>query len=697
MFLYKGLEKKTKKLFNSQEIFLIKEAYLFAKEAHKNQKRSSGEAYITHPVAVAEILLDMKLDSQSIIAALLHDVIEDTKITRDDIAEKFGPTIADLVEALSKLDRLKFTSKEEAQAQNFQKMIMAMVLDIRVILIKLADRLHNMQTIRHLAIEKRKRIAKETLEIYAPIANRLGIHNIKNALEDLGFITFYPFRYKVLENAIAKFQKSKLKIKQKILSDIETALNSYQIRALVKGREKNIYSIFCKMRHKKKSFDKVIDLFGFRIILYDHEMCYRVLGIIHNLYKPKPGRFKDYIALPKANGYQSLHTSLMGPAGAPVEIQIRTTSMDTMANIGIASHSSYKETQNHLGKFRPFAWMQTLLDIKQSAGNTLEFIENVKTDLFGDEIYVFTPLGKIIELPDGSTPIDFAYAIHTDVGNTCIGVKINGSISSLGKKLENGEVVNIICAKYSKPNASWLNFVVTTRARNKIRHELRELNFTEAINLGKKLLDYALMPKSIDDLNLKNIAKVVEFFKQKDLNNLLAQIGFGEILSFIVAKKLQGEIDTNSFSKTDKFSIKGSAGILINYGKCCYPILGDNIIALAHPGKGLVIHREACHNFISNTKNHENILKVSWDLNLKNKYFASLLLLDIKNSQGSLAKVTSIVANMNISIIELKSMDIDNIYYRLDLTISIKSRVHLAQVIKALHNFEDVIAIKRKI
>ncbi|MGL5359750.1 MAG: bifunctional GTP diphosphokinase/guanosine-3',5'-bis pyrophosphate 3'-pyrophosphohydrolase, partial [Shewanella sp.] len=477
MYLFEGLKESASGYLEAEQVELLKQAYQVARDAHEGQMRTSGEPYITHPVAVARILAEMRLDHETLMAALLHDTIEDTEVTRAQLTELFGSAVAELVEGVSKLDKLKFRDKKEAQAENFRKMMMAMTQDIRVILIKLADRTHNMRTLGALRPDKRRRIARETLEIYAPIANRLGIHNIKTELEDLGFQAYYPMRYRVLKEVVKAARGNRKELIQGIEAAVLTRLNDAGIKGKVKGREKNLYSIYNKMRSKELQFQEVMDIYAFRVIVDSIDTCYRVLGAMHGLYKPRPGRFKDYIAIPKANGYQSLHTSLFGPHGVPVEIQIRTEDMDQMADKGVAAHWAYKggaqPGQGTTTQVRARKWMQSLLELQQSASSSFEFVENVKTELFPEEIYVFTPEGRILELPVNATAVDFAYEVHTDVGNTCVGARVNRQAYPLSQPLISGQTVEIITAKGARPNAAWLNFVVTGKARAKIRQVLK--------------------------------------------------------------------------------------------------------------------------------------------------------------------------------------------------------------------------------
>jgi len=534
LYLFASLEPLIQCYLPEEQIKRLEQAYCVARDAHQGQARSSGEPYITHPVAVACILAEMRLDYETLMAALLHDVIEDTSVTYHDMEQLFGKSVAELVEGVSKLDKLTFRDRREAQAENFRKMIMAMVQDIRVILIKLADRTHNMRTLHSLRPDKRRRIARETLEIYSPLAHRLGIHHLKIELEELGFEALYPNRYCVIKEVVKAARGNRKEMIQKILSEIKGRLTEVNIPCRVIGREKHLYSIYCKMNLKEQRFHSIMDIYAFRITVKEIDTCYRVLGQMHSLYKPRPGRIKDYIAIPKANGYQSLHSSLIGPHGVPVEVQIRTEDMDQMAEMGVAAHWAYKtRTQNGLGttaQIRAQRWMQSLLELQQSAGSSFEFIESVKSDLFPDEIYVFTPEGKIVELPANATPVDFAYAVHTDIGNACVGSRVDRQPYPLSQSLNSGQTVEIITAPGTRPNAAWLNFVVSSKARAKIRQLLKNFKRDESICLGRRLLYHALgCGRKLLDIPAKNIQKELDRMKLTSIDNLLAEIGLGNV------------------------------------------------------------------------------------------------------------------------------------------------------------------------
>ena len=603
----------------------------------------------------------MHLDHETLMAALLHDVIEDTKTTKDELAELFGHTVAELVEGVSKLDKLKFDNKEEMQAENFRKMVLAMVQDIRVILIKLADRTHNMRTLESLRPDKRRRIARETLDIYAPIANRLGIHDVKNELEVLGFEALYPMRSRALKSAVKQARGNRKEIINNIQEEVTRRLAESGIKAQVIGREKHLYSIYRKMQNKELMFNEVMDIYAFRIIVGDKiDDCYRALGAAHNLFKPIESRFKDYIAIPKTNGYQSLHTSLIGPHGIPVEIQIRTHDMDQMADKGVAAHWLYKQDGEDTGttaQMKARRWMQSLLELQQSAGSSFEFIENVKSDLFPEEIYVFTPDGRIIELPMGATAVDFAYAVHTDVGNSCVGVKVDRKPFPLSQPLDSGQTIEVITSTAARPNATWLNFVVTSKARLQIRTYLRSQEQTESLALGRRLLSHALGTTKLEDIAQEKLTQVVKDTGNKTIEELLINIGLGNALSIGIAKRLKDEFteesDLQPTSTKGKMPIKGTEGMMVSYGKCCRPIPGDSILAYLSPGKGLMVHQHGCRN----NKGHEqgSLFPVRWDTDIDRDFIAKLRI-DILNHKGALAALTNVVARCgsNVSSEKLK-------------------------------------------
>lgn len=695
MYLFEPLKELSSTYLSKVQVDLLKHAYIVAREAHDGQMRSSGDPYITHPVAVAINLAKMNLDHETLMAALLHDVIEDTPVTKDELAELFGHTVAELVEGVSKLDKLKFENKEEMQAENFRKMVLAMVQDIRVILIKLADRTHNMRTLGALRPDKRRRIARETLEIYAPIANRLGIHDIKNELELLGFQALYPMRSRALKSAVGSARGNRKTIINNIQEEISSRLSESNIGAEIQGREKHLYSIYRKMLNKELMFNEVMDIYAFRVIVGDKiDDCYRALGAMHNLYKPIEGRFKDYIAIPKTNGYRSLHTSLIGPHGIPVEIQIRTQDMEQMADKGVAAHWLYKEgggNADTTAQMKARRWMQSLLELQQSAGSSFEFIENVKSDLFPEEIYVFTPEGRIIELPVGATAVDFAYAVHTDVGNSCVGVKVDRKPFPLSRPLDSGQTLEVVTSAAARPNATWLNFVVTAKARLQIRTYLRSREKTESKALGLRLLSHALGSVSLDDISQEKINAVIQQNGNEDFDDLLTNIGLGNALSIGIARRLTDEFTEDSeltpTNNKTKMPIKGTEGMLVSYGKCCRPIPGDSILAYLSPGKGLMVHQQGCRNI----KGHEPgaLFPVKWDSDIDREFIAKLRV-EIVNHQGALALLTNVVAKCGSNVHTLNSGEKEAGLYIIDMEITCRDRIHLADIIRKIKVMVDV-------
>ena len=698
MYLFESLNHIVKDYLPKEQIDLLKQAYVVARDAHEGQTRSSGEPYITHPVAVACILAEMRLDLETLMAALLHDVIEDTPATFQDIEQLFGTTVAGLVEGVSKLDKLNFRDKKEAQAENFRKMVMAMVKDIRVILIKLADRTHNMRTLGSLRPDKRRRIARETLEIYSPLAHRLGIHHIKTELEELGFEALYPNRYRVIKEVVKAARGNRKEMIQKILSEIEGRLTEAGISCKVSGREKHLYSIYRKMHLKEQRFHSIMDIYAFRVIVSTVDTCYRVLGQVHSLYKPRPGRVKDYIAIPKANGYQSLHTSLIGPHGVPVEVQIRTEDMDQMAEMGVAAHWAYKEhgESGTTAQVRAHRWMQSLIELQQSTGNTFEFIESVKSDLFPDEIYVFTPEGRIVELPTGSTPVDFAYAVHTDIGHSCVGARVDRQPYPLSQQLTSGQTVEIITAPGARPNAAWLNFVVSSKARAKIRQLLKNLKRDDSVNLGRRLLNHALgNGRKITDIPQENISRELVRMKLATLDDLLAEIGLGNAMSVVVARNLLNEPESNTEENTTrKLPIKGADGVLITFAKCCRPVPGDPIIAHISPGKGLVIHHESCRNIRGYEKEPEKFMAVEWDSDIDTDFIAEIKV-DMFNHQGALANLTAAINDANSSIQSMNTEEKDGRVYCAFIRLTAKDRIQLANIMRKIRIMPDVLRVSR--
>jgi len=680
-------------------------AYEFGAAAHAGQKRKSGEAYICHPVAVAISLAEMRMDASGIMAAILHDVIEDTPVSKKDLAREFSVEVAELVDGVTKLTKIDSKSHAETQAENVRKMFLAMGKDLRVIMVKLADRLHNMQTLGVMAPEKKRRIARETLDIYAPIANRLGMNNIRHKLEALSFEAMYPRRYAVLNSAVKKARGNRRKIIDTIESAIKNRLEQAGLRGDVSGREKNLYSIYQKMLHKKVSLSAVFDVYAFRIFCDDVDSCYRILGVIHNLYKPIPGRFKDYIALPKANGYQSLHTILIGPYGVPIEIQIRTHDMHRMAESGIAAHWLYKSDDDKTEKFQARAneWLRDLLEIQKSAGDSLEFIDNLKVDLFPQEVFVFTPKGGIVKLPRGATIIDFAYTVHTDIGNACVSARIDKQLVPLQTKLENGMTVEVITALWARPNPLWLNYVITAKARSSIRNYLKHFKQQEAINLGRRLLEKELqvMHLHLENISEARIKALLKITAKQSLDELLEDIGLGNKMPFLIAKQLtQDDINANiKLNDTDHIKkapliIKGTEGMVVTLAKCCRPIPGDSIIGFFNPGKGIVVHHHECRNNNEVRKKNTSWLDVEWDPNAVGEFPADLRI-EILNQRGSLATIASTISELNSNIENVTVVDQDDRVCVDLITLTVKDRVHLAKIMRRLKELSIVLKITR--
>ena len=681
-----------------KQIDTVARAYQFGADAHEGQTRKTGEPYITHPVAVAQQLGRMHLDVEAIVAALLHDVVEDTDATLEDLTERFGAEVAALVDGVSKLDQIQFRSRAEAQAESFRKMMLAMIEDIRVILVKLADRLHNMQTMSAMPTEKQRRIARETLDIYAPIANRLGINRMKVDLEDLGFRYLYPMRYRVLEKALRRSKGSQRQIVRKISEELGRALSSEGIAGDVIGREKHLYSIYRKMLEKKRTLSDVVDVYGFRIIVDDVTSCYQVLGLVHGLYKPMPGRFKDYIAIPRVNGYQSLHTTLFGPKGLPLEVQIRTREMDRVAESGVASHWQYKaeDRADATPQRRARDWLSKLEEL-QAEDSSEEFLETVKVDLFPDKIYVFTPKGDIMPLPKGATTVDFAYAVHTDIGDRCVAAKVDRTLVPLRTALENSQTVEIVTARGAKPNPNWLTFVRTAKARTAIRHHMRNLRSNESVDLGKRLLD-----RSLKDLNssLRKIGKVrmKEALDELGLNNtseLFEQLGLGERLAPLTARMLLGKGD-NGGEDTEPANlvIAGTEGMVVSYAKCCYPIPGDAVMGYLSSGRGIVIHRNCCGNLINFRKQPEKWIAVSWEAEVKRE-FHSQIQTDTQNKPGVLAEVAATIGDCGSNIEQVEVLGRHDDCSVLSFLLLVRDRTHLARIMRNVRNMPNVIRVNR--
>lgn len=686
-----------------EQVNEVYKAYLFGAKAHQGQTRLSGEPYISHPLAVAKTMAEMRMDHKSIIAAILHDVMEDTPISKERIIAEFGNDVAEIVDGVSKLGHLQFRSRAEAQAENFRKMMLAISRDLRVIMVKLADRLHNMRTLGVMRADKRRRIARETLEIYAPIAQRLGMNAIRRELEALGFAAHYPLRYRVINNALNKARGNRKELMQKIETAICARMEDAGIEARIVGREKKPYSIYKKMRGKQLSFSEVFDVFAIRIINKDVDTCYRALGVVHNLYKPVPGRFKDYIAIPKANGYQSLHTILFGPHGIPLEVQIRTEEMDRVAESGIAAHWLYKagDRSSATAQARAREWLKSVLEIQQAAGNSMEFLENVKVDLFPEEIYIFTPKGDIMELQRGSTGVDFAYAVHSVVGNTCVAVKINRRLAPLSAPLESGQTVEVITAPGARPNPAWMNFVVTGKARASIRHYLKNLQSDEALVLGKRLLDQALAGYglTVEQFSEQTKNTLATELQCNDFISVLVDIGLGNRMAALVARRLSvANEDSGNLvewkGENGPLAIKGTEGMVLSFAKCCCPIPGDPIVGVTSAGRGFVIHRESCRNVSNYRDKPDRWIPVEWGSEQATEY-PTAILVQTDNKPGVLANLASVIADTGSNIENVSFDERDGNTTTITFLLSTKGRKHLADMIRRLRSIPEVIKIHR--
>jgi len=677
------------------EVADVYRAYLFSAEAHEGQSRKSGEPYIFHPIEVAHILAAMHLDAKSISAAILHDVIEDTRHGKDVIAELFGKDVAALVDGVSKIDKLEFWTEEEEQAENFRKMLLAMSQDIRVILIKLADRLHNMRTLGSLKQQRRHAIARETLDIYAPIANRLGMRQWAHELEDQAFRYLYPMRYRVLSESVRRRQGNRKAIVEKVRSAFVSQLAKEALPAEVSGREKSLFAIYRKMREKHLPFEQVYDVYAFRIVTDKVDTCYRVLGVVHNLYKPIPGRFKDYIAIPKANGYQSLHTTVFGPFGLSIEVQIRTRDMHRVAEAGVAAHWLYKTSDGAAGEQRALTWLHDLLEIQSEAGNANEFLDHLKVDLFPDEVYVFTPNGDIRKLPRGATVIDFAYDVHTDIGMHCVGAKVNHVLVPLRTVLRNGDHVEILTSQWGRPSPSWLDYVMPSKARAHIRHYLKNLQRDESVRLGARLLDKALLdldvqPTTVDDDRRGELLKAL---KLKAWDDLLADIGLGNRLAPVVAQQLQPGLSATRHENAE-LAIRGTEGVVVTYARCCRPIPGDPILGFLSAGRGITVHVSDCPNVAKFRKHPEQWIDVQWESRL-GSVFPVNVRVEVKNRRGVLARVAAVIAELDANIDTVNIEERDGLNAAIDFTIEVRDRVHLAAILRRLRAIESVIRIGR--
>lgn len=699
---FDALGEELKSYLELDEIEQCCEAYRVAEKAHQGQMRRSGESYITHPVEAALILAKMRLDYQTIMATLLHDVVEDTLIRKEELVQRFGEEVAALVDGVTKLTKIKFESRAEAQAEYFRKMVLAMVKDIRVIIVKLADRLHNMRSLGVMPAGKRRRIAKETLEIYAPIANRLGMHGLYVGLEDLGFKALYPMRYRAIKSAVEKSRGNRNTLTQRIEMDLEQALHELNIPyEHVFGRQKHLYSIYRKMRRKRASFAEVSDVFAFRVITEDIDSCYRVLGALHRTYKPVPQRFKDYIGIPKANGYQSLHTTLFGPFGVPLEVQIRTRDMDKVAENGVAAHWIYKSAglEVNEAQLRAREWVQRLLEMQHSTGNSLEFIENVKIDLFPDEVYVFTPKGHILELPRGATPVDFAYAVHSDIGNACVAAKINRRLVPLSFPLSNGQTVEIITIPSARPNPAWLNFVVTGKARSNIRHFLKSQKIAESIALGKRLLHQALEELGADSgaIPEETLEALIQDLQYKTEEELFQDIGTGIRVPMVIAKHLLVRPETANVEEEQvrALVIKGTEGMVVNFATCCQPIPGDSIVGLFQQGRGILVHTNDCAVINHMPIKPGQLVSLSWDENVTGEYWVDIIV-DVPNQRGVLAALATAIAEAESNIGNINVALHDGCHNAISFSISVRNRQHLSRVMRRLRSNKLVMRISRR-
>ena len=696
-----ALSKKLSDYLDPKKVKQVNKAYDFACEAHTGQYRSSGDPYVTHPIAVASILGSFRMDEDSLTAAMLHDVMEDSGVPKRVIEEEFNKEVADLVDGVSKLNTLTFSSKTESQAENLQKMVLAMSKDIRVIVVKLADRLHNMRTLLYLDREKQLRIAKETLEIYAPIAHRIGMNNLYRELEDLAFKTIYPTRYERLIAAVKKNRGGQKRLLNKIQKEMSDRLLKQGIASLVEGREKHIYSIYRKMKERRRSFEEIMDVYAIKIIVDTPENCYRTLGHIHNMYKPVRGRFKDYIAIPKSNGYQSIHTGVIALKGIPIEIQIKTQEMNDMAENGIASHWLYKSGNNSDSspQIKARRWVAGLLEMRENYETTEEFINSVKTDIFPDEIYVFTPQGEVIEMPGGSTAIDFAYAVHTDIGHHCRACRINKKLAPLSVPLESGQTIEILRDTVPQTSPAWLNFATTPKARHSIRNYLGNLKSSEARKFGKKLLE-----QSLENLNikLKNVDKdklrgALDSIGGRSLNRILKEIGLGIRVANVVARQIAGFVNKDSEIESDSaipLEITGSEGLVVNYAPCCKPIPGDSVMGHFTADKGLVVHQERCKNILSFRKDPQQCFPVNWGES-SGKVFTSQIKIMANDEPGLLANIASAITETGTNISSIQTTDLNSGIHDFVLDLEVSDRLHLSKIIKKIKTLKSIASVSR--
>lgn len=710
MFTIDDLSDRLDGYLTVDEIAQVRRAFYYAEQAHDGQHRRSGEPYVTHPLAVANILANMHMDYQSLMAAMLHDVIEDTGITKEALSRQFGNEVSELVDGVSKLTQITFEDKAVAQAENFQKMVLAMSRDIRVIIVKLADRLHNMRTLGPLRPDKKRRIARETLEIYSRIAGRLGINTIRMELEDLSFQAIHPMRAERIQRAVVKARGNRRSMVRHVQSTLQTTLDGDELTGTVMGRQKHLLSIYRKMRDQRKPFNELMDVFGFRIVTDRVDTCYRILGAVHNLYKPVPGRFKDYIAIPKANGYQSLHTTLFGPNGLPIEVQIRTREMEAMANNGIAAHWLYKAGQTD----RPIAmgsharareWVRGLLEMQRHAGNSLEFIEHVKNDLFPDDAYVFTPKGDIMELPRGATAIDFAYAVHTDIGNSCIACRIDRHLAPLSSRLESGQTVEIITAPGARPNLAWLSFTVTAKARSAVRHALKHQQRNDSIALGRRLMDQALagFELTLEAVPAAHTEALLETLEAATLDDLLEEIGLGSRVAYSVARRLAdstpalpARADDLQAHSDDQgaIAVSGAHNMVISFARCCFPLPGDAIVGSLSAGRGIMVHRVECGNLEECREEPEKCFPLQWSESVEDDFPVGLRL-EIETRRGLVAELAGLINDAGANIERINIEERDARLSIVNLTLAVKNRVHLARIIKRIRNLVYVGRVSR--
>ena len=695
-----ALSKKLSDYLKPNQIEQVHKAYEFAHEAHSGQFRTSGDPYVSHPIAVANILSSFHMDEDSLSAAMLHDVIEDCGVPKKVIEEKFNKNVADLVDGVSKLDQLDMVTKAEANAENLQKMILAMSNDIRVIVVKLADRLHNMRTIEFLDTDKQKRKAKETLEIYAPLAHRIGMNHVYRELEDRSFKVLYPIRYRRLRVALKKNRGNQKRLLNKIKRALEKKLVDQGIPAYVEGREKHTYSVYRKMKINKRSFEEITDVSAFKVVVDSADNCYKTLGVVHSIFKPIEGRFKDYISIPKSNGYQSIHTGVVGLDGQPIEIQVKTRDMNEMAENGIASHWVYKmgEGTETGPQQKARRWVSDLLELRDNFDTSKDFIESVKTNIFPDEIYVFTPEGKIIQLTAGSTAIDFAYAVHTDIGHHCRACRINRKLAPLSVPLESGQTIEILREKLPQTSPAWLNFAVTSRARNSIRHYLSNLKKSEARKLGKQLLDQSLgsLNVKLRHLQKEKLTEALKAIGVRSLNKLLEEIGLGNRVGNVVARQIIGFLNQENSNQKNSglfLEITGTEGLVVNYGNCCKPIPGDSVIGHFTSG-GLVVHQERCKNILPFRQDPSQCSPVYWHEELDREFSADIRI-QAYDEPGLLATLASTITNSETNIESIQTLEIDIDHVEFNMTLQVKGRDHLASIMKKIRSLKNISSINR--